>query len=76
MTEITIKIDGDEYKVTEKVMTGEDILGLAGKSYDEWSMNRKLKGGRRVPVTKDQLVDLSEPGVERFETVKKQAQQG
>jgi len=71
-----IKIDGEKYKVTEMKMVGEDILRLVGKTYDEWTMNQKLKGGRRVSVEKDQLVDLSVPGVERFETAKRQAQQG
>lgn len=71
-----IRIDSQKHKVTEMKMVGKDILHLAGKTYDEWTMNQKLKGGRRVSIEKEQLVDLSVPGVERFETAKRQAQQG
>ncbi len=71
-----IKIDGDKYKVANQMIIGEAILNLAGKSYDEWTMHRKFRGGRRKPIEKDEEVDVSEPGVERFETARKQAQQG
>lgn len=71
-----IKIDGDKYKVDKPELTGQEILGLVGKDYQEWTLNQKFRGGRRKPVEEDQDVDFSQPGIERFETIKKQAQQG
>jgi len=71
-----IKIDGDKYDFKAREVTGEELMSRAGKKYGEWSLNRKLSAGRRVPLEAEQLVDLSEPGVERFETVRRQAQQG
>ena len=71
-----IRIDREKYLVETRVITGRQILELVGKSYHEWALNRKLPDARRVRVAPDETVDLAEPGVERFETVRKQAQQG
>lgn len=71
-----IKIDGDKHKVEKQIITGQEIISTAGKSYDEWSLNQKLRGGRRKPIQSDEAIDLAQPGIERFETVRKQAQQG
>ncbi len=71
-----IKIDGVKYRVNSQEMTGEEILSLVGKKYDQWTMNQKFRGGRRKPIEAGDKVDLAQPGVERFETVPRQAQQG
>ena len=71
-----IKVDGEKYKVGQATMTGTAILALVGKTLAEWTINQKLHGGRRKPIQPDESIDLSEPGIERFETVMKQAQQG
>ncbi len=71
-----IKIDGDTYKNPKSKMTGESILNLVGKTYEEWTLNRKYHGGRRKSIEQHEEIDFSEPGVERFETVRIQAQQG
>ena len=71
-----IKVDRDKYKVKQVAMTGSEILELAGKTIADWTLNQKLHGGRRKPIEPEESVDFSEPGIERFETVKKQAQQG
>ena len=71
-----IRIDGDKYSVDSAEITGAAILALAGKNPDEWSLNQKLHGGRRVRIEAADTVDLARPGIERFETVRRQAQQG
>jgi len=71
-----IKIDGEKYTVVKQEVTGEEILALVEKVYDEWTLNQKLRGGKRKPIAKSERVDLAQPGIERFETVRKQAQQG
>ena len=71
-----IRIDGDKYTVDSEKITGADILALVEKCDDEWSLNQKLHGGKRERVKANDVVDLSYPGIERFETVRRQAQQG
>ncbi len=71
-----IKIDGEKHTVVKQVLTGEEILAQAEKGYDEWTLNQKLCGGRRKPIEKEESIDLAQPGIERFETVPRQAQQG
>ena len=71
-----IRIDGDKYTVDSAEITGAGILALAEKRDDEWSLNQKLHGGERERIGADDAVDLSCPGIERFETVRRQAQQG
>ncbi|MDA8000748.1 MAG: multiubiquitin domain-containing protein [Alphaproteobacteria bacterium] len=73
----TIKIDGEKHRVDKAALAGLAILALAGgKTYADWTLNQKFHGGRRKAIGQDEEVDFSEPGVERFETVRKQAQQG
>ena len=71
-----IKVDGEKHIIESPEITGRDILALASKSPDEWLLNQKLHGGRRERIGPGGLVDLARPGIERFETVRKQAQQG
>jgi len=71
-----IRIDGDKHVVDSATITGSEILGLVGKSFDEWSLNQKLHGGKREKIDAGVEVDLTCPGFERFETVRRQAQQG
>ena len=71
-----IRIDGDKHTVDSAEITGAGILALVGKRDDEWSLNQKLHGGKRERIESNDQVDLSRPGIERFETVRRQAQQG
>lgn len=71
-----IRVDGTKFTVDAMAITGTAILSLAGKNSGEWSLNQKLKGGKRESVQPGESVDLSKPGIERFETVRVQAQQG
>ena len=71
-----IRVDGDKYRVDSERITGTAILELVGKNFQEWSLNQKFCGGKRERIKADYVVDLTRPGVERFETVRLQAQQG
>lgn len=71
-----IRIDREKYIVEEEKITGTQILALADKTPEEWALNQKLGGGKRERIKADDFVDVSQPGVERFETVRRQAQQG
>ena len=71
-----IRIDGEKHIVDSAEITGADILALVGKSSGEWSLNQKLNSGKRERIEADTEVDLARPGIERFETVRREAQQG
>lgn len=71
-----VKIDGEKYRFSKQVVTGEELLSTVEKTYDDWSLNRKFLNGRRRAIAKDTDVDLTDFGIERFETIRKQAQQG
>ena len=51
-----IRIDGDKYTVSPEYITGTEILGLAGKNFGEWSLNQKLRGGKREKINVDEKV--------------------
>lgn len=70
-----IRVDKNKYFVEERI-SGKEILALANKETTEWALNQKFKGGRRERIKSDDIVNVSKRGVERFETVRLQAQQG
>lgn len=71
-----VRIDGAKHTLEAATATGTEILALVAKNAHDWSLNRKLHGGRRERIEPEEVVDLCAPGVERFETVRRQAQQG
>ena len=71
-----IRIDGEKHIVNTMMLTGATILALVSKKPDDWGLNQKLKGGERKHIEPTESIDLSHPGVERFETVRSQASQG
>ena len=71
-----IQIDGEKYIVEQPHLLGKEILALAGKTWQEFSLQQKFKGGKREIIKPEQKVDFSTKGVERFETVPKHPQQG
>ena len=71
-----LRVDGSRFADQKPEITGSQILDLVGKRPDEWSLNQKHRDGRRERIEPDQVVDLATPGLERFETVRKQAPQG
>lgn len=71
-----IRVDGDKFTWETATITGAEVLGLVDKNHLDWSLNEKLHGGRRVRIEPDAVVDLCRRGIERFETVQHQAQQG
>ncbi|MDR6472224.1 hypothetical protein J2777_005965 [Paraburkholderia graminis] len=70
-----IRIDKVHYVVNVPQMTGEQILGLAGKSSAGWLLSEKV-GGQMRPVAPNQTVDFTAHGVERFATIPKEVQEG
>lgn len=65
-----IKIDKTNYVVEVDQMTGKEILELAEKKpYTGYRLNQRLHGGTVQKVEYDQIVDFSNPGIEKFLTL-------
>lgn len=71
-----IRVDRERFVVKKRVISGDEVLALVNKRPAAWALNQKLRGGRRIRIEAHEEVDLAEPGVERFETIRRQAQQG
>ena len=71
-----IRIDATKHLLESGTITGTQLLALVDKNYHDGSLNKKLHGGRRLRVRSDEVIDLCVLSVERFETVRRQAQQG
>lgn len=70
-----IKVDKDKIRVQSPI-TAEEILIAAGLNPCEYHLQQKLEGGRREKLEPHQVVDLRKEGVERFESVPKEACNG
>ncbi len=65
-----IRIDKKVFEVGVPMMTGRDLLMLAGKQPPEMYMIfQKLRGGQTRRIGLDELADFTTPGVERFMTL-------
>ena len=71
-----IRVDGDRFRVEMGEMFGAEILALVEKTPEDWLLNQKIRGGRRLRIAPDEIVDFTALGIERFETVRKMAPQG
>ena len=65
-----VQIDKDYFEAPTPLMTGRELLELAGKKPpDDFAIYLKVKGGQPERIELDQKIDLSRPGVERFLTL-------
>ena len=72
-----IRVDDRYFVVTQPSMTGREILTLAGKTPPEnYILTQKLRGGKLHTVELDEVVDFTAPGIERFNTLPRQVQEG
>lgn len=71
-----IRIDKPYYVVEVPKMTGRQILELAGKNPPEDYVLRQIIHGQPVKVDHNAVVDFRTPGVEKFKTMLKTAQDG
>jgi hypothetical protein len=64
------RIDREHFTVDHRIITGEKLFELAKKSPAEYRMHQKRHGGHMREVKVDDKIDLGEPGIERFATMK------
>lgn len=72
-----IRIDDQYYVVNQSSMTGAEILKLAGKTPPEnFILTEKLRGGVIKTIGLAEVIDFMTPGIERFNTLPRQVQEG
>ena len=70
-----IKVDKEKIRVQSPIKA-KNILVAAGIDPNEYHIQQKHSGGKRETLDPEQLIDLSKDGVERFESVPKEANNG
>lgn len=71
------RVDREYFVVADHLITGREILTLAGKVPPErFLLTQKFAGGRAEKVDLDETIDLKKPGVERFMTLPKDQTEG
>lgn len=74
--EYKFRVDKVEVTVTQEKVTGTEILTLAGKTPPQnFILQQKIKG-QVVRIGLNDVVDLTEPGVERFMTIPNEVTEG
>lgn len=74
--EYKFRVDKTEVTVTQEKVTGTEILTLAGKTPTQnFILQQKIKG-QVVRISLNDVVDLTEPGVERFMTIPNEVTEG
>lgn len=72
-----IRIDSERYIINYKDPTGRELLVLANKNPPEgYRIDQKLHGGATRKIELDEKVDLTQHGVERFNTLPLDATEG
>ena len=72
-----IRVDDRYFLVVQHRMTGREILVLAEKTPPEnYILTQKSKGGTLHTIELGDVVDFTTPGIERFNTLPRQVQEG
>src|SRR5262245_13079601 len=72
-----VRVDKDRFTFDHAIVTGREILQKAGKvPPDRFELYQKVHGAQPKKVGLDEQVDLSAPGVERFQTIPLEATEG
>jgi hypothetical protein len=71
-----IRIQKTFYTVTTPVLTGRELLDLAGKTPETHNLYQIIRGQQPSPVAPDAKVDLRTPGIERFTLVPRDPTEG
>lgn len=65
-----IKVDRETFPVDQQSMSGKEILELANKlPVKNYQLNQRCHGGKVIKIDYSQVVDFTEPGIEKFMTI-------
>jgi hypothetical protein len=71
------KVNDDVFEWPKPVITGREVLTLAGLTPPEnYSLRLKVAGGKPRKIELNDKVDLREPGVEKFRAIRKDQNDG
>ena len=71
-----IRIDRELRVVNQRIITGREILALVGKTPEQFILTQRFPNGQVKTIEANDKVDLADPGVERFMTMRRDAQEG
>lgn len=71
-----IKVDKSLFETNVESLSGREILELAGYKPEDYYLKQILKGNSPVDVKMDQIINVIDPGLERFVTIPKEASDG
>jgi len=71
-----IRIDTVKKDVTVPSMNGRQILALVNKTPEAYTLSQKIHGGASIPIGADTVVRFDTPGIERFQTLARDATEG
>jgi len=75
--DFNVQIDRDVFNISERCLTGAQLLTIAGKvPTDQYQLYQKHHGGKVDKVAPDQTVCFDDPGIEKFTTQKKSHTEG
>ena len=70
------RVDRQRVVVDKPEITGADILWKVNKTPQEYKLYKHVKGNQPVQIEPTQVVDLREPGLERFTTMPRDTTEG
>ena len=70
------RVDKERIVVDSPTITGREILAKVGKTPEKFKLYQHKHGHQPIPISADQVVNLREPGVERFTTMPRDTTEG
>jgi len=70
------RVDKERIVVTVPTITGREILAKVSKTPEKWKLYQHKRGHQPIPIGPDDVVNLREPGVERFTTMARDTTDG
>jgi|SRR5579872_7209130 len=70
------RVDKQRIVVDVRKIDGTEILAKVGKTPEKFKLYQHKHGHQPIQIAPDQIVDLGEPGVERFTTMPKDTTEG
>ena len=71
------RVNGEAFVVNQPVVTGREVLTIAGLlPAEDYTLRLKMAGGKPEKVGLDERIDLRRPGVEKFKALPRDQTEG
>jgi hypothetical protein len=71
------RVNGEAFVVHEPVVTGRQVLTIAGLlPVEEYTLRLKMAGGKPEKIGLDEKVNLRRPGIEKFKALPRDQTEG